>query len=222
MNDFQRTQEWYLSRKGKITASEVSNILGKGKKKDELFSKTAVSYLNEKVAELLMDDEGFLWYMTDCKKSNAAMNWGNEYESSAREQYELATGRKVMDAPFQTLDKYEDYVGGSPDGRLSTLDGIIEIKCPYNPAVHIEHCKWNTPEDLQSGNLQYYAQVQMNMLITHTEYCDFISYSPLFRGGTDLHVLNVPFDPDFCATILERIKVSVGYIQEQMQLLLKS
>lgn len=216
MNDLQRTDEWFLARKGKITASEVVNILTKGRGKDEVFGKTALTYLNDKVAERLMEDEMFVYYMNDVKKSTPAMRWGTEYEDTAREQYELATGRKVMDCPFTPMNGYEEYVGGSPDGRCSTLDRIIEIKCPYNPSVHIEHCKWNTPEDLKTGNPQYYAQVQHNMIITDTKVCDFISYSPLFRHGLDLHVLEIPYDKEYCDNLLDRIKLSVDYMLKQL------
>ena len=219
MNDFQRTDEWYLQRKGKLTASEIVNVLTKGRGKDEVFGKTALTYLNDKVAERFMEPEMFIYYMTEVKKSAPAMRWGTEYEDTARQQYELYTKKKVMDCPFTPMKDYEEYVGGSPDGRLSTLDRIIEIKCPYNPSNHIEHCKWNTPEDLLKGNPQYYAQVQLNMLITGTRLCDFISYSPMFRGGLDLHILEVPLDEDYCKTLMERITLAVDYIKEQEQLL---
>ena len=216
-NDLQRTDAWYLARKGKITASEIVNILTKGRGKDEIFGKTALTYLNDKVAERLMDDDAFIWYMTDIKKSTPAMRWGTEYEDSAREQYEIATKRKVMDCPFMPLEGFEDYVGGSPDGRCSTMDRIIEIKCPYGPNNHIEHCRWNSSEDLKVGNPQYYAQVQLNMLITKTDKCDFISYSPLFRHGLDLHILEVLKDKEYCDNLMERINLSVEYMKKQME-----
>lgn len=217
MNDFQRTSEWYLARKGMITASEIANILVKGRGKDEVFGKTALSYLNDKIAERLMDDEMFIYYMEDVKKSTPAMRWGTEYESTAIEQYEMTLGVKIMDCPFMPLKGYEAFVGGSPDGRRSSMDRIIEVKCPFNPTVHIEHCRWNEPEDLKSGNLQYYAQVQLNMLDTGTKLCDFISYSPLFRDGLDLHILEVPLDKEFCDNLMERVDLAVAYIKEQMK-----
>lgn len=215
MNDFQRTTEWYLSRKGMITASEIVNILVKGKTKDAIFGKTALSYLNEKIAERFMDTEQFIFYSEDVKRSTPAMRWGNEYEDTAREVYEMATGKSVMDEPFQKLKGFEEYVGGSPDGRLSTMDGIIEIKCPYNPAVHLEHVSWKEPIDLLNGNPQYYAQVQANMLITGTEYCDFISYSPLYRNNLDLSILRVPKDEEYINNLMERIKLAIDYIKEK-------
>lgn len=218
MNDFQRTQEWYLSRKGRVTASEVADILVKGRGKDEVFGKTAISYLNGKIAERFMEDEMFIYYQEEVKKSTAAMRWGTEYEDSARQQYELATGNKVMDCMFMELAGFEGYVGGSPDGRLSTLDGIIEIKSPYNPAIHLEHTTWDTPEKLKAGNLTYYSQVCLNMMITGAKYCDFISYSPMFRHGLDLSILRVPADEEFQALLLERLGLAVAYIKEKEKL----
>lgn len=215
MNDFQRTPEWYIQRKGRITASEVADILVKGRGKDEVFGKTALTYLNGKLAERFMEDDMFVYYQEEVKKSAPAMRWGTEYEDTAREQYELATSRKVMDCMFAELTGYEGYVGGSPDGRVSTMERIIEIKCPYSPSVQIEHCKWKNPEDLKAGNLQYYAQVQLNMKITGTLLCDFISYSPLYRKGLDLHILEVPYDEEFMKVLMERIDLSVAYIKEQ-------
>lgn len=218
MNEFQRTTDWYLARKGMITASEIVNILTKGRGKDEVFGKTALSYLNEKLAERFMDAEQFIFYSEDVKRSTPAMRWGNEYEDTAREVYEMATGNTVMDEPFQKLKGFEGYVGGSPDGRLSTMDGIIEIKCPFNPAVHLEHLTWKTPEDLLNGNPQYYAQVQANMLITGTNYCDFISYSPLYRNKMDLSILKVPKDAEYLKNLVERIHLSVEYIKNKEKL----
>lgn len=218
-NDLQRTSAWYAARRGRITASEVVDILTKGRGANEVFGKTALTYLNGKVAERLMEEDMFVYYMEDVKKSTPAMRWGTEYEETAREQYEVATGRKVMDCPFMELKGYEGYVGGSPDGRCSTLDRIIEIKCPYNPIVHIEHCHWNKPEDLKIGNPQYYAQVQLNMEITGTKLCDFISYSPLYRSGLDLHILEIPYDDIYMKFMLDRLDLSVAYIKEQENLI---
>lgn len=214
-NEMQRTDQWFLARKGKLTASEIVNILTKGRGKDEVFGKTALTYMNDKVAERLMEDEMFIYYINDVKKSTPAMRWGTEYEDTAREQYELATGKKVMDCPFSELKGYEGFVGGSPDGRLSTLDGIIEIKAPYNPSIHLEHTTWDTPEKLKAGNLTYYAQINLNLLITGASYCDFISYSPMYRNGLDLSILRVPADKEFQDLLMERIKLSVEYMKSK-------
>lgn len=220
-NSFQRTPEWYLARKGMLTSSELANILVKGRGKDEVFGKTALTYLNDKVAERFMEDDMFIYYQEDIKKSTPAMRWGTELESTAIQQYEAHKGVKVMDCPFAPMKGYEDFVGGSADGRCSTMDRIIEVKCPFNPSVHIEHCRWDKPEDLKAGNLQYYTQVQANMIDNGVELCDFISYSPLFRHGLDLHILEVPRDEEFCKNLMERIDLSVAYMKQQIEIIKK-
>ena len=72
-----------------------------------------------------------------------------------------------------------------------------------------------------NGNPQYYAQVQLNMLVTGTALCDFISYSPLYRKGMDLHILEIPKDEEYCKVLMERIEISVNYIKEQVSELTK-
>lgn len=219
MNEFQRTTGWYIARKGMLTASEIVNVLVKGKTKADVFGKTALTYLNEKIAERYMDNDQFVVYCQDVKRSSPAMRWGTEYEDTARQVYEMATGKTVMDEPFQKLVGYEDYVGGSPDGRLSTMEGIIEIKCPYNPAVHLEHLSWTEPRHLLEGNPQYYAQVQLNILITGTEYCDFVSYSPLYRNKLDLGILRVPKDDEYLKNLMERVDLSIDYMKSKEKVL---
>lgn len=222
MNDLQRTREWYLSRKGKITASEVANILKSGRSKKDVFGQTALSYLDAKIAEKCMSDDDFIAFTSD-KPSSAAMDWGTYYEDSARLAYEQATGHSVNDMPFIGMQGFEDYVGGSPDGRLGDdLAGIVEFKCPYNPTVQITHCKYQTPEDLKADNLQYYAQCQLNIICTGADYCDFVSYSPVYKGPLMLKVLRLPRDEEFIALLTDRITLAVDYIKSQLEMLAPS
>ena len=44
-----------------------------------------------------------------------------------------------------------------------------------------------------------------------------ISYSPLYRNGLDLHILEVPYDEEFMKNLMERIDLAVGYMKEQIE-----
>ena len=55
----------------------------------------------------------------------------------------------------------------------------------------------------------------LNMKITGTRLCDFISYSPLYRNGLDLHILEIPYDDEFVESLMERIDLAVAYIKEE-------
>ena len=259
-NDLQRTTEWYLSRKGKITASECYVLLNNSKgevpltkeeqekfraehpraklpetkKIDVPFSTGTYTYLDEKIAEMYMPENSFIEYMEECKPSNKAMQWGTFWEEGARNRYMEATGYEVLDSPFVPLKEYENFAGGSPDGIIrnfpddsqklgSKKNGIVEIKCPFNPAVHLKHFLFEKPEDLKEENLQYYVQIQYNMLCVELDFgcpidfCDFISYDPRTSKSKQLKVLRIPADKEMQKLLLERTILGIEYMREQIE-----
>lgn len=106
----QRSDEWFLARKGRVTASIAGALLGI----DPLVS---TSQAIKKILSI-----GAQMY------DNPAMRNGRIFEDFAREDFEIETGLQVEQCGFFT---HEDWLGGSPDGLVS--DGsIIEIKIPYS------------------------------------------------------------------------------------------
>lgn len=253
-NDLQRTTEWYLARKGKITASECYVLLNNSKgevpltqeeqeqfrqehpraklpetkKVDVPFSIGTYTYLDDKIAEMYMPDNSFIEYMED-KPSNRAMQWGTFWEEGARNRYIEATGYEVLDSPFVALKGFENFAGSSPDGILRNTEdtkgykGIIEIKSPFNPAVHLRHFLYEKPEDLREDNLQYYVQCQYNMVCvsrqfdTEVEFCDFISYDPRTSKSKQLKVLRIPADQEMQELLLTRTGLAVDYLRQQIE-----
>lgn len=231
----QRTPEWYLARKGKKTASEIVNLLGNHKEamtdeelaeykaanpksrvttKEVPFNDTTYTYLNKKVAELFMNDDAFL-EDSDAKQINTrAVNHGIMYEALAVKEYSEVTGNDVRLAGFIPLKGYESICGGSPDGLLD--NGIIEVKCPWNTEVHQDYCLLEEPEQLKELKPQYYAQIQLNILVTGSEYGDFISFDPRIFNPTRLKVLRIPKDKEYCKTLLERVQLAKEYIFARM------
>lgn len=242
MNDLQRTSDWFLSRKGKLTASEIYILLANHKEdmtekeleqfkkdnpksrvrtKEVPFSQGTFSYLDGKVAELFMPDNAFLEYMEDCSSRSRAMDWGTLMEDSARTRYQDETGNEVLDAPFIPFKGLEKFAGGSPDGIIRT-GGVIEIKCPFSPAVHLNHFLYEKAEDLKVDNLQYYCQLQYNMLCvehetgTEVSFGDFISYDPRTSRNKQLKVLRIPKDEEIQHQLLERTQLAVEYFKEKI------
>jgi hypothetical protein len=121
------------------------------------------------------------------------MLWGTEQEAAARAAYEQRTGIEVEETGFVAHDTL--YAGCSPDG-LVDWDGLIEIKCPYNSAVHIETLLGGMPAD-------HMAQVQGQMWITGRQWCDFVSFDPRMPEPLQLHVQRINRYPAYVA-VLER------------------
>lgn len=102
-------------------------------------------------------------------------------------------------------------------------NGIIEIKCPFNPTIHLRHYLYEVPEDLKTDNLQYYVQTQYNMICVEREfgykvdYCDFISYDPRTSKSKQLKVLRIPADKEMQKLLIERTELAVSYLRDQVE-----
>lgn len=242
MNNLQRVNEWYLARKGKLTASEIYILLANHKEdmteeelkqlkkdnpksrirtKEVPFSQGTFTYLDGKVAELFMPDNAFLEYMEDCSPHSRTMDWGTLMEDSARIRYQDETGNEVLDAPFVPFKGLEKFAGGSPDGIIRA-GGVIEIKCPFSPAVHLKHFLYETAEDLKEDNLQYYCQLQYNMLCVELDtdievpFGDFISYDPRTSKSKQLKVLHIAKDEEIQKKLIARTNLAIEYIKEKI------
>jgi hypothetical protein len=187
----QRDDDWYAARCGKATASRFKDAMAR-KKPTEAQAKKGLpgdptqarqDYLTELVVERLTGQR-VQKYVT------AAMQWG-DHEPEARAAYEQSTGTEVEETGFIAHDTL--YAGCSPDG-LVDWDGLIEIKCPYNSAVHIETLLGGMPTE-------HMPQVQGQMWITGREWCDFVSYDPRMPEPLQLYVQRIPADPKAIADL---------------------
>ena len=196
-----RMKTWESERLGKFSASQIHRLLVSGKTKNRLFGDTALSYIYEIVAEMFTGE-------SKASVSSRAIEWGSENEAEAIEAYREHTGRNVTyfgkENPvfFQIKDMP---VGGSPDALIEDKR-VIEIKCPYDSANHIENSIM-TVEEFKQKRKEYYAQVQMLMIVTNVMTADFCSFDPrVINDAYRLSVLEVPFDKAFCDNMLMRIR----------------
>jgi hypothetical protein len=137
------------------------------------------------------------------------MLWGTEQEAAARAAYEQRTGIEVEETGFVAHDVL--YAGCSPDG-LVDWDGLIEIKCPYNSAVHIETLLGGMPAD-------HMAQVQGQMWITGRQWCDFVSYDPRMPEPLQLYVQRIHADPKAIADLAFGISAFLKEVGEKVEAL---
>ena len=147
----QGSEEWKTLRLGKITASRVSQVMGKSRQ----------NFLAIIAAERISKQaESF---------TNAAMQWGIDTEPFAREAYEARNGVKVVQVGFCLHPTIKD-AGACPDGLVGD-DGLIEIKCP-NTSTHV-----GTLID-QKAPTKYIPQMQFQLACTGRQWCDFVSFDP--------------------------------------------
>ena len=151
----QGTPEWFAARCGIPTASNFDKILCV----DGKLSKQRTKYLYQLAGETITG-------IAEESYQNSNMQRGIEMEAEARQLYELVTGHKVQEIGFCLADGY----GASPDGLVGK-EGILEIKCP-TLSVHVGYLL----EDMLP--MDYWQQLQGQLLVTGREWVDFMSYSP--------------------------------------------
>lgn len=167
--------EWFKQRCGTFTASEISKLMTEPRSKKDLISKTAETYILEKVHEKLT---GQLKQGVD----NYATQWGVEHEPLAKTWYAKLSGHTLYDPYLIFHDEIEGFAC-TPDALVNE-DGLAEIKCPANGHNHLKHCFITSAEYFKSEHPEYYWQAIAQMNISKREWCDFISFDP--RINTDL------------------------------------
>lgn len=150
----QRSAEWFLSRKMRITASEIGSVLGVNPYKSRNV------FWKEKLASLRNEPEKE-------RESSWISEWGVRYEPIVQDIIRQRFAK--MSFAHETLYEYGmichptvPFLGASPDGIL--FDGtMVEIKCP--PTRQIEPCEV-VP--------YYYSQMQLQMECCQLDKVEFI------------------------------------------------
>jgi len=180
----QGSQEWLSLRLGIATASNFNKIITSTGKES--------SQLKQYAFDLASD-----YFLTEPESTfkSEAMQRGNDLEAEAKNYYSLLTDMEVEEVTFIKKDQ----IGYSPDGLISS-NGLIEIKCPLKK----NHLKYLIDNKLPTD---YVAQVQGGLYISGREYCDFISYHPLFQEDKKMLIVRVERDEEFINkldTLLEK------------------
>ena len=164
----QGTDEWFVIRKGKMTASHAQAIGNNGKGLE--------TYITELMAEYYSSGEKEQY-------SNKHTDRGNELEPIARDIYELETGQTIEKVGFV---EYNEFVGCSPDGFISE-DGEWECKS-IDDVKYFKHLM-NGESEIDSAHLW---QIQMCLLITGRKYWILTIYNPNFKKS----MCNYRIEPD--------------------------
>lgn len=188
--------EWFKSRQGNFTGSEVWKLMTKPRSKKETISKTAETYILEKVWEKLSG-------LTKSGIDNFATEWGNENEPKAKKWYTNLTGNEVHESKLVYLNDLNGFTG-SPDGLVGE-DGMIEIKCPYNGANHLKHCFITNDEYFKTEHNDYYYQIQSYLMLTGREWCDFVSFDPRIDSQLGMFIYRVNSDLELHEVMKEKI-----------------
>lgn len=214
----QRTPEWYSARLGRITGSNMKNVMAIGARGQYLQPRD--NYKRQLVAERLTGEQADKdIFLTD------AMKWGILNEGTARTIYKLRTGNKVEEVGFIQPD--EGMLGVSPDGLVND-DGLIEIKClvTQNHLYNIFRNAMNVFED-EEGNIKdllpkdYRDQVQMQMWITGREWCDFVGYDSRLPVGLDMFIVRIARDENYIDMMKDESRIFLEEVDRDVNAFLQ-
>ena len=197
INVEQGSEEWHKARLGHITASHISDVMAKGKGKEE--SLTRYKYKIKLVVERMTGVSASDGY------TNTAMEWGVEQEQFACMAYE-AHQETFLNRTGFWLHQTVDWLGVSPD-RLVGDDGLVEVKCP-NTSTHVQYL---LNREIPTN---YYNQIQCQLWVTNRAWCDFVSYDPRLPQRKQLLIIRAIRDNQLIAQMQEEVQKFLGEVED--------
>ena len=175
-------ERWQEARLSRFTASEIHKLMGSSRNGNSL-SKTAETFVYEKAAEILTGQKKQIF--------GQALDWGVEHESYAFSKFSRITFEEFTYYGGETyvFIPYGDFSGYSPDGL--SKDAILEIKCPYNSAIHLKNFTIYDADSLKALHPEYYWQMQLGMIASDLDKGYFVSYDPRMPQGKVIHVAEI-------------------------------
>lgn len=198
----QRSPEWFAERRGKVTASRIVDVMAKTKTG---YGASRKNYLALLVAERLTGT-------TADSYTNAAMQWGIDFEDEARGNYSLYSDNLVEEVGFIVHPEIGDS-GASPDGLVGTT-GMLEIKCP-NTATHINTLL------TEKIDKKYVLQMQWQMACAERDWCDFVSYDPRMPAHMQFWCQRVERDSELISSISTEVLEFLAELDETVDQLLE-
>jgi len=197
----QRSKEWYDVRKGRFTASRITELLGvKG------LGLTGENYAFEKAVEIVYGidkEDGF---------TSFDMQRGIDLEPLAFRKFKELKQYEFLEVKESYFFPYTENAGASPDGVVGE-NAILEIKCPRPNKFFKLIAKGSDAIDNT-----YYDQMQMQMLCSNSELCYFFNYL-IFNGVEMWHEIIVKRDDVRIKLIENRINEAVNLRNEFVEYL---
>ena len=217
----QRSLDWFRLRCGSFTGSKIGDLMKSGRKKEQIFGDTAMSYIFKVAAERMLnpvfvnDDELFGQYIEQQQVYSKAIIWGEEQEDNAKDllmkknpEWELAD---VSSCKHDTIPHF----AASPDAIIYDRKKLMvgEIKCPSVHTFVRYLVEINDAESLKKVQPDYFYQMQAEMACTNAESGIFVAYCPWLVKP--IHIVPIERDEEAIKAIEERV-VKANEIVEQI------
>ena len=198
-NIIQGSESWLQLRLGKCTASRVADVMAKTKTG---VSASRANYLIELALQRVTG-------VIEPSYTNDAMAYGTANEQTARTAFEVAHNVFVDQVAFVDHPTIKNF-GCSPDGIVG--DSLLEIKCPYQSAIHWSYFKDGCPS-------KYYTQIQAQMSCTGAKSVWFVSYDGRMPPRSQLYIEEVLREEEFIKKLEDEVKQFLNEVEVESNLM---
>lgn len=224
---FKNDDDWLQFRANYFTASEIYKLLSEPKDKTQKLSVGAKTYVLDCISEMVAPIPPQFY--------NSAMEHGNEVEPRVAERIAKELGKSMDDDDFiytsvgERIFFYnDDYDLGSTPDVIILNDMICEVKCPKSN-THLKYLLINSFDDFFSVSKseapsskdslkKYYGQMQLNMFLTETDKCLFVSFDDRFYDEANhYHSVEIPRDEKYIQNLLIKAKHAKEYKEEILE-----
>lgn len=203
----QSTDNWHMLRFGVYTASNAKHLLltKRGTKSNEYGTDYTISppstlgrktYMADLVAAIASPR------VPDDIKARP-LQWGKDHEDEAREAYEALTFNSVRELPFIYKD-VSMRAGASPDGIVDSINGGLELKCPWSSSVFIQFA---TADKIKHEERH---QCQFNMWVSDLDVWHVAKFDPRMVNCKKLHKIEIERDENAMELFDEAIEIFTG------------
>lgn len=193
---------WFEERRYRITASKCKTAYSCGEK---LLCERG----KECLGQLYNWIRNKFWFPKHITTKD--IEYGIETEATARDAYKAVTGNCISESGIWVCNRFP-YLGASPDGLIKDANakivGVIEIKClkifkeksiqevveerkqkTLSSTLYNRQCfKIEDDKLLLRESHPYYFQIQLQLLVTGCQFCDFVLYSA--KGPPSIQRIN--------------------------------
>ena len=208
INETDAKGKWFQERHGKFTASMIHKIIPNAG--TSMFTPAGWTYIQDRAIETMT----FMYEAPELEFVEALIH-GKAYEENAYYEYLRVSknySMKHFGGENPVFLDYNEYSGGSPDGLMgegTSVNWLLEIKCPKNSKNHFKYMGIKSQWDLKELRPEYYAQIQFLLMITKAEGAHFASYDERFRDETKrLKIVDVLPDKKFADALDVKLKTA--------------
>lgn len=203
----QRSPEWHAARLGLFTSSEIYKLMSEPKKKTEVLSEGAKTYIMQKVAESLTG-------IVEEVPVNKSMQWGVDNEPIAKKWLSIICDFEILETKFIYIEGMN--YGGSGDGWIREIDSALEVKC-LNTANHLTEIRSaENVESIRQNLANRYWQITSDAYLRNAAKCTLCWFDSRVPNDYGLFTKTWDIVPSDVELMLTKIKLANDYFNEQL------